>query len=104
MSKMREYLLGQARAVADQLSGADEYADALEWLDDQLEVTHLVTSAGEWRGAEVLVTVGGPHVEVSFGEGATVITAMTAGEDPVTLAVEDAMGVEDILESLWECQ
>lgn len=104
MSKMREYLLGQARAVADQLSGTDEYTDAMEWLGDQMDVTHHVSSAGEWRGADVLVTVGGPHVEVYFGGGATVITAMTAGESPVTLAVEDVMGVGDILGSLWECR
>lgn len=104
MSKMREYLLGQARAVADQLSGTDEYTDALEWLGDQLEITHRVSSSGEWRGAEVLVTVGGPHVEVRFGRGAPVITASTAGEDPVTMSAEDALGVEDIIESLWECR
>lgn len=104
MSKMREYLLGQARAVADQLSGTDEYTDALEWLDDQLEVTHLVTSAGEWRGAEVLVTVGGPHVEVRFGRGVPVITVTAAGEDPVTMSAEDALNVGIILESLWECR
>lgn len=104
MSKMREYLLGQARAVADQLSGTDEYTDAMEWLGDQMDVTHHVSSAGEWRGADVLVTTGGPHVEVYFGRGATVITAMTAGESPVTLAAEDALSVGDTLESLWECR
>lgn len=104
MSKMREYLLGQARAVAAELSGSGEYADALDWLYDQLEITHRVSSTGEWRGADVLVTVGGPHVEVRFGRGAPVITASTAGEPPVTLGVEDALSVGVTLEGLWECR
>lgn len=101
MSDMRKYLLGQARAVAAELSGSEEYADALDWLDDQLEVTHHVSSAGEWRGADVLVTVGGPHVEVHFGGADPIITASAAGEPPVTLPVEDALGVEDALSEMW---
>lgn len=104
MSEMREYLLGQARAAASELSGIGEYTDALEWLGDQLEITHRVSSSGEWRGADVLVTVGGPHVEVRFGGANPIITASAAGESPVTLPAEDVMGVEGTLESLWECR
>lgn len=101
MSEMREYLMGQAQAVASELSGTKEYTDAMEWLGDQLEVTHHVSPTGEWRGAEVLVTVGGPHVVVHFGGADPVITASAAGESPVTLPAEDVMGVEDVLRELW---
>lgn len=76
-----------------------EPASAYDFLSDALDIDYVVSSSGEYRGAEVLVSFGGPNAwidtrsrmfHVAWGERASwAIPGEMAGE------------LDDALEELW---
>lgn len=78
-----------------------EALDAFDYLETVLEVSYIVNSEGEYRGAEVLVTVGGPNawidtrsktLEVSWGTDRASESLPESFCDALGAALEDVWG------------
>lgn len=79
----------------------DEHASAMAWLDDALDITYMVSSDGEYRGAEVLVTFGGPNIYVN-----TLDYKVRGywGGDYAEANFRDDLDLDATLEELWACR
>jgi hypothetical protein len=77
-----------------------EPVDVYTWLEDVLDIDLVVSIRGDYKGAEVLVSFGGPNAWVDTRENALVVAW---GSERASWALPSAMIVEldDALEGLW---
>ena len=82
----------------------DEYGetkgDAFDWLSDVLDIEYIVNSKKEFLGARVLVAFGGPNIWVNTR------TNQVEGywwADSAKASFEDNLGINDALETLYNC-
>lgn len=81
----------------------DEYDNdvytAYDFMDDALDVTYTMSARGEYLGATVIVTVGGPHVEVDTRRD--MVEGYWGGER-WEASYEDVLGLDDYCSELFE--
>ena len=63
----RDYALRVATRISEEYE-TDEF-DVMEFLSDALDVNYIFTRQGHYRGAEIVITVGGPHAEIDTRRG-----------------------------------
>jgi hypothetical protein len=73
-----------------------------EWLEDVLDIEWVLNSSFEYRSARVLVAFGGPNIWVDFG--AKRVELYWWGDEARAYFYHDAMGIDEALEELYECQ
>ena len=74
---------------------------AFDWLEGALDIEYVVNGAGEYLGARVLVTFGGPNIWVNTR------TNQVEGhwwQDSARCGFDDSIGLDDCLSELWECR
>lgn len=76
-------------------------ADAIDWIDEQLDISYLVDSNGNYRSARILVTFGGPNAIVDTDAGALIVTW---GSDTATRSLPGDMiaAIDDAAAELWD--
>lgn len=107
----QEMLQDHVDYIAKQISTGDydfepseegEEGNAYDYLKDALDIEYVVNSKGEYLGARVLVAFGGPNIWINTRtktvEGYWWTTQASAGY------WEDALGLDDALEELWNCR
>jgi len=109
MSDTRQQLLDNVLAVVAELEGdlSEVYAEdgeeptVLDWLQDQLSIESYTTSSrGEYLGAEVLVTCGGPDIRVHTRRS---VVVGYWGSDRIERGYTDEIGLNEMLADHWEC-
>ena len=107
-------LLNHCRSIADDITNGlkgewveefkkeneGEEPTAYDYLNDALSIDYIIGSDGVFKGAEVLVTFGGPNI--------TIITRNKCVEgcwwgDSAKAYYDDNLGLEECLEELYEC-
>lgn len=108
-TKTAQSLRSHVEQIADTLTNPDKYREdyseteagepnAMDWLEDALDIRYVVNGEGEFISAQVLVTFGGPNIWVNFD------TKQVNGywwNETATASFTDNLGVEDILGELW---
>jgi hypothetical protein len=85
----------------DELNYDDEPMGAYDYLQDALDIQYIVTGAGEYIGARVLVAFGGPNIWVNTQ------TQTVEGYwwgDKAYASFNDEIGLDDALSELWACR
>lgn len=77
-----------------------EEASVVDWLNECFGVEYVVSSRGDYLGARILVTFGGPNIWV---DTRTNEVRGYWGSDTVTRAFDDNMGLDEALAEYWEC-
>ena len=80
----------------------DSMMDGFEWLEDALDIEYIINADGSFKSARVLVAFGGPTIWVDFSRGR--VELWWWGEYAVAGFDEDPMGIEEALQTLWECK
>jgi hypothetical protein len=85
-------------------AGADpgDQISAFDWLQRALDIQYIVTGAGEYLGARILVAFGGPNIWVNT-QTATVSGYWYGDRCEASFWV-DELGLDDALAELWECR
>jgi len=78
----------------------EEITDKWSLLEDALDIEYIISSTGEYLGARVLVTCGGPTIWVNTR---TNTIEGTWWSDSYDLAFEDPFGIDDYLLDLHAC-
>ena len=94
----REQLLENVLAVVAELESEQ---DVVEWLEEQLSIEgYYVDGQGMYRGAEILVSFGGPNIWV-MTENNTVRGVW--GGDSFERHYDDNIGLDDYMEECYGC-
>ena len=98
--------------IAAQINGDDEtwkadcdepeHASAYDYLNDALDIEYIVNGMGEYIAARVLVAFGGPNIWINT-RNKTVEGAWWSDSATVSY-YNDAIGLDDALQELWECR
>ena len=78
----------------------DESSSAFDYLESALDIEYIVNGKREYLGARVLVAFGGPNIWVNTR------TKTVEGYwwgDSATASFKDNIGLDDALETLWDC-
>jgi hypothetical protein len=107
MTDTNQQLRDHVRSIADAITDASydfdpEYSDydepcAADYLADALDIEYIISSAGEYLGARVLVTFGGPNIWINTRTG-TVEGAWWM--DRFNASFTDGLGLDDFLSEL----
>jgi len=106
--KDHDPLKRRVESIADSLTYPDEERlnddepyTARDYVFDALDIEYYIGSDGEYRGARLLVTFGGPNiwvdVKTNYVEGYW-------GMDSYSCPFDDNMGLDDACRELWECR
>lgn len=74
--------------------------DATEWLEQRLDVEFRVTANGEYLGAFIQYSCGGPTIWVDTRYCA--VRGHWGGDETTVYYMRDAMGIDDATRELWE--
>ena len=74
---------------------------AFDYLQDALDIEYIVSSAGEFKGARILVAFGGPNIWVNTRTGT--VEGHWWG-DSAFASFTDNLGLDDALQELWNCR
>lgn len=88
------------KGFGDELDHDGEPMSALYYLADALDIEYVVNGKREYLGARVLVACGGPNIWVDTKRG--VVEGYWWG-DKASASFEDNIGLDEALETLWEC-
>lgn len=105
-------LQNHVKSIADDLSDpalldrlGQEYEQEeygiIDYLEGVLDIEYIVGASGDYRGARVLVSFGGPNIWINTR------TNTVEGrwwEDSVEASFEDSIGLDDTLRELWETE
>lgn len=80
----------------------DSMMSGFDWLEDALDIEYIINADGSFKSARVLVAFGGPTIWVDFSRGQ--VELWWWGEYARAGFNEDPMGIEEALETLWECK
>lgn len=78
-----------------------EHKDLWEWVDDLLDIEYTISSHGDYLGAEVAVTLGGPNIYINTREG---VIKGRWGSDKVDICLDSAIckEIDFALEDLYQ--
>lgn len=100
----------QVQHIAECLSNPDLFdADCFEdgevsafnYLAGVLDIEYIVSGDGTYRGARVLVAFGGPNIWINTKDNTV---EGYWWDDKHIESYNDALGLDDVLEELWECR
>lgn len=77
-----------------------ESASAWDYLEDILDIEYIISSSGEYLGARVLVTFGGPNIWINTR------TNTIEGywwSDEYHTGYKDELGIDEVLEEMYAC-
>lgn len=74
---------------------------AFDYLQDALDIEYIVNSKGEYLGARVLVAFGGPNIWINTR---TKTVEGSWWSDRAEASFQDNIGLDDVLEELWNCR
>ena len=74
---------------------------AFDWLQDALDIEYIVNGKGEYLGARVLVSFGGPNIWVDTRKQ---IVDGYWWSDTKSARYTDSIGLDEALRELWECR
>ena len=93
----------QDESFSSQLNEDGESKTAYDWLDERsLDIEYVVSRKGEYLGASILVAFGGPNIWINT-RWKTVNGAWGSDQAEVSY-YEDAIGLDDACEELWNCR
>ena len=72
-----------------------------DYLDNILDINYVVTSKGEYLGAEILVGFGGPNIFIHTRDNT--VRGYWGGDKAVASFVFDRIGLDDACEELYQC-
>lgn len=84
------------------LDDPESLMDGFDWLSDVLDIEYIIHADGSFKSARVCVAFGGPTIWVDFSRGR--VELWWWGEYAVAHFDEDPMGIEEALQTLWECK
>lgn len=104
MSDLQKHVDSIAKNLTNGFEGErneyDEPISAFDYLGDVLDIEYIVNSKREYLGARILVAFGGPNIWVDTKRG--IVEGYWWG-DKASASFEDAIGLDEALETLWEC-
>lgn len=82
---------------------SEEYPepDAYEYLSDALDIQYIVSGKREYIGARVLVAFGGPNIWINTQT--KTVEGYWWGSKAFASYSQDALGLDEALETLWSC-
>lgn len=91
---------GTPYGVADDGHCVDSVMSASDYLEDALDLQYIIGTHRDYRGARVLLTLGGPNVWANTIDQELVVTW---GTDTARRALPDAyvQGIDDAAYGLW---
>ncbi len=107
MSDIKQQVQNIAREIStgeyDFDPEANDYEEpcASDYLADALDIEYIVGGDGEYRGARVLITFGGPNIWINTR------TKTVEGywwSDNAFASFDDTLGLDDFLSEMWECR
>ena len=103
MTDIRQHLLDSVLSVVERLEGETPEDVDEDWsiFDDVLDITVCASWHGDFQGAEVTFTIGGPAV---WAETARRVVVGTWGSERIERSYIDNVGLEDTLEDLWSAR
>ena len=107
-------LLNHCKSIADDITAGfkgewveefKEYNEgeeptAYDYLNDALSIDYIIGSDGIFKGAEVLITFGGPNITINTRNKC--VEGVWWG-DSAKAYYDDNLGLEECLEELYEC-
>jgi len=90
----------EAEREPDDYAEADEIMPAWEWLEGALEIRRLYTQDGDFHGARILVSFGGPNIWIDTFRQC--VEGYWWGDKAEAFYSEDAMSIHDFLEAAGE--
>lgn len=89
---------------AAEIDGGDpsEIISAFDYLEGILDIEYIVNGAGEYLGARILVAFGGPNIWINTRTQE--VEGHWWGDSARAHYTEDAMGLDEALQELWECR
>ncbi|WAW10014.1 hypothetical protein NB640_12480 [Oxalobacter vibrioformis] len=84
----------------DYLNECGEPMDALDYLQDALDIQYIVDGNRTYLAARVLVAFGGPNIWINTQTG--YVEGYWGGE-AVEAPFIDNIGIDEALEELWNC-
>ena len=79
----------------------DNCPNGFDYLEDALDINFIVSSNGDYIGAEVLVAFGGPNIWIHTRSNT--IKGYWWGDNAET-SYEDNIGLDEALEELYNCK
>lgn len=86
----------------DDLNYDGEPMNAFDYLQDALDIEYTVNGRGEYLGARVLVAFGGPNIWINTRT--KTIEGYWWMDKAFAHYSDDAIGLDDALEELWNCR
>lgn len=80
----------------------DVIFDGYEWLNQRLDVEFIVKRDGEYLGARIAYTLGGPNVWIDTRRRA--VTGAWGGDTATAFYSADPMDLDGAAASLWDCR
>jgi hypothetical protein len=92
--------------VRDPCSGCEFYhgltMHAIHYLSDVLDIQYIVTGAGEYLAARILVAFGGPNIWINTQT--KTVEGYWWGDSAFASYYDDAMDIDAACRELWECR
>ena len=105
LKKHVEYIVAQIHGDENEWKAEcdePEYASAFDYLNDALDIEYIVTSKGEYIGARILVTFGGPNIWIDTRRKS--VDGAWWSESHSAHYFDDEIGIDDACRELWECR
>ena len=92
--------------VRDPCSDCEHYhgltMDAVHYLSDALDIQYIVTGAGEYLAARILVAFGGPNIWINTQT--KTVEGYWWCDSAFASYYDDAMDIDAACRELWECR
>lgn len=85
----------------DDLNCDDEPMTAFDYLQDALDIEYIVNGKREILGARILVAFGGPNIWINTRTNQ--VEGYWWGDKCIMSYDQDNIGLDDAIETLWEC-
>ena len=113
MSELKKHVLGIVRDIENGYKVDDpDYYDqdyqegdilsGYDYLADVLDIEYIVTSKGEYLGARILVTFGGPNIWINTRT--ETVEGYWWSDTFRASFYSDSMGIDEVCRELWECR
>lgn len=79
----------------------EPFPSAFDYLQDALDIQYIVTGKREYIAARVLVAFGGPNIWINTQT--KTVEGYWWGTEASARYHTDALGLDEALETLWEC-
>lgn len=76
-----------------------EIPGAFEYLESALDLEYIISSDGQYRGARILVTLGGPNIGIDTQHNR--VDGYWWGDEYHT-TYDDQLGLDDAMREMWE--